>query len=163
MKTIINRLFNTPTNAPKEIIILRLMAGGVFFWEGLLKFVYTNQGVGRFTKLGFPFPAETAHFIAIVEITGGLLLLLGLFTRPVAIFFICEMIVAILSTKVSLYLGTSPLPLPASPPQIGIWAVLHEIRSDYAQLLTGLFLALVGPGVASLDAKFASNKRIKNL
>jgi len=162
MKTIFNRLFNTPTNGQKEIIILRLMAGGVFFWEGLLKFVYANQGVGRFTKLGFPFPAEMAHFIAVAEITGGLLLLFGLLTRPVAIFFIGEMIVAILSTKVSLYLGTSPLPLPPAPPQIGIWAVLHEIRSDYAQLLTCLFLALIGPGVASLDAKMASDKRIKN-
>ena len=37
------------------------MAGGVFLWEGILKFVYTNQGVGRFTKLGFPFPGTTAY------------------------------------------------------------------------------------------------------
>ena len=161
MKNMISRVLSTPTNAQKEVIILRLMAGGVFFWEGLLKFVYANQGVGRFTKLGFPFPAETAHFVAVAEITGGLLLLFGLFTRPVAIFFISEMIVAILSTKVSLYLGTSPLPLPPSPPQIGIWAVLHEIRSDYAQLLTCLFLALIGPGAVSLDAKLARDKRLK--
>ena len=163
MKNMINKLLNTPTGAQREIILLRLMAGGVFFWEGLLKFVYTNQGVGRFTKLGFPFPAEMAHFIGVAEITGGLLLLFGLFTRPVAIFFIGEMIVAILSTKISLYLGTSPLPLPASPPQIGIWAVLHEIRSDYAQVLTCIFLALIGPGVASLDEKLAKRKRYEKL
>jgi len=36
------------------MLIIRLLAGGVFFWEGMLKFVYANQGVGRFTKLGFP-------------------------------------------------------------------------------------------------------------
>jgi uncharacterized membrane protein YphA (DoxX/SURF4 family) len=159
MKNIMNKLLNTPGGGPRVIILLRLMAGGVFFWEGLLKFVYTNQGVGRFTKLGFAFPAETAHFIAVAEIAGGLLLLFGLFTRPVALFFISEMIVAILSTKVSLYLGTSPLPLPPAPPQVGIWAVLHEIRSDYAQLLTCTFLALVGPGIISLDEKFALRKR----
>jgi putative oxidoreductase len=163
MKNIINRLLDTPTGAQREIILLRLMAGGVFFWEGILKFVYANQGVGRFTKLGFPFPAETAHFIAVAEITGGLLLLFGLFTRPVAIFFIGEMIGAILSTKISLYLGTSPLPLPPAPPQIGIWAVLHEIRSDYAQLLTCIFLAIIGPGTASLDEKFARKKRYEHL
>ena len=159
MKNIISRLLSTPSNAQKEIIILRLMAGGVFFWEGLLKFVYVNQGVGRFTKLGFPMPAETAHFVAVAEIAGGLLLLFGLFTRPVALFFIAEMVVAVLSTKISLYLGTSPLPLPPAPPQIGIWAVLHEIRSDYAQLLTCLFLALIGPGTRSLDQKMASVER----
>ena len=39
------------------------MAGGVFFWEGLLKFIYVNQGVGRFTKLGIPFPHYTATFV----------------------------------------------------------------------------------------------------
>ena len=159
MKNIISRLLSTPTNAQKEIIILRLMAGGVFFWDGLLKVVYVNQGVGRFTKLGFPMPAETAHFVAVAEIAGGLLLLFGLFTRPVALFFIAEMVVAVLSTKISLYLGTSPLPLPPAPPQIGIWAVLHEIRSDYAQLLTCLFLALIGPGTRSLDQKMASVER----
>ena len=84
----------------------------MFFWEGLLKFVYVNQGVGRFTKLGIPFPHFTAAFIGYLEIFGGLLLLTGLTTRLIAIPFIAEMIVAVLSTKISLYLGTSPLPLP---------------------------------------------------
>src|SRR5882724_9845627 len=144
-------LFTTPTNGAKQIIILRLMAGGVFFWEGILKFVYVNQGVGRFTKIGFPMPDVLAHFVGVAEIVGGLLLIFGLMTRAVALYFILEMIVAILSTKISLYLGTSPLPLPPAPPQAGIWAVLHEIRSDYAQLLTCLFLLLVGPGVRSVD------------
>lgn len=151
-----NRLFswlvNPPTNGPRSIILLRLMAGGVFFWEGLLKFVYTNQGVGRFTKLGIPFPNETAIFIGILEIAGGLLLLSGLGTRLIAIPFVVEMIVAILTTKISLYLGTSPLPLPPALPKVGIWAVLHEIRSDYAQILTTLFLLINGPGKWSLDA-----------
>ena len=66
------------------------------------------------------------------------------------------MIVAILATKVSLFLGTSPLPLPPSPPTVGIWAVLHETRSDYAQLVTCLFLFIVGPGAWSLDARRAA-------
>ena len=130
------------------------MAGGVFFWEGILKFVFTNQGVGRFTKLGIPYPDVTANFIGVLEIVGGLLLILGLFTRFFAFIFIIEMIVAILSTKISIYLGTSPLPLPPAPPQIGFWAVLHEIRSDYAQILTSMFLLIAGPGPRSLDGYF---------
>jgi len=128
------------------------MAGGVFFWEGILKFVYVNQGVGRFTKLGIPFPHFTATSVGYLEIVGGLLLLTGLMTRPIAIPFVAEMIVAMLSTKISLYLGRSPLPLPPSPPQIGLWAVLHEVRSEYAQILTVLFLLINGPGKWSLDA-----------
>src|SRR5215467_10702892 len=152
MNKIIAWLMNPPTDGPKSTLLLRVMAGGVFFWEGLLKFVYTNQGVGRFTKLGIPFPHFTATFIGGLEIVGGLLLLAGLTTRLIAIPFVAEMIVAILSTKISLYLGTSPLPLPPAPPQLGFWAVLHEIRSEYAQMLTALFLMVNGPGKWSLDA-----------
>ena len=73
-------------------------------------------------------------------------------TRWIAVPFIIEMIVAMLSTKISLFLGTSPLPAPPSPPLFGPWAVLHEIRSEYAQLLTVTFLLINGPGRWSLDA-----------
>jgi uncharacterized membrane protein YphA (DoxX/SURF4 family) len=145
-------LTNPPTTGARSILYLRLMAGGVFFWEGLIKFVYANQGVGRFTKLGFPYPSFTAAFVACFEIAGGLLLLSGLLTRLVALPFIIEMIVAILSTKISLFLGTSPLPAPPALPKVGFWAVLHEIRADYAQILTSTFLLINGPGKWSLDA-----------
>jgi uncharacterized membrane protein YphA (DoxX/SURF4 family) len=147
-----------PHDAPKATILLRLMAGGVFFWEGILKFVYVNQGVGRFTKLGLPFPDFTASFVGGLEIVGGLLILLGLGTRFVAVPFLIEMVVAMLSTKIGLYLGTSPLPLPPSPPVTGFWAVLHEVRSEYAQLLTVAFLLAAGPGPWSLDARWARKR-----
>jgi putative oxidoreductase len=152
MKKFFVWLMNPPTDGPKSTLLLRSMAGGVFFWEGLLKFVYANQGVGRFTKLGIPFPHFTATFIGYLEIFGGLLLLSGLMTRLIAVPFVAEMIVAILSTKISLYLGTSPLPLPPALPQVGFWAVLHEIRSEYAQIMTAIFLLVNGPGKWSLDA-----------
>ena len=152
MKDLFTWFTNPPTEGPKSTIFLRVMAGGVFLWEGILKFVYANQGIGRFTKLGMPMPHFIADFVACLEIVGGVLLLSGLLTRVIAIPFIFEMIVAILSTKISLYLGTSPLPLPAAPPKVGMWAVLHEVRSEYAQLLTVAFLMINGPGRWSLDA-----------
>lgn len=145
-------LTQPPLTSPKSTLLLRLMAGGVFLSEGILKFVYVNQGVGRFTKLGIPFPHETATFIGGLEIVGGLLLITGLFTRVIAIPFIIEMVVAILTTKIGLYLGTSPLPLPPALPKVGLWAVMHESRSDYAQILTAFFLLVAGPGPWSLDA-----------
>jgi putative oxidoreductase len=154
MPKIWERLVHPSTTAPASTLLLRLMAGGVFLWEGILKFVYLNQGVGRFTKLGFPYPQLTANFVGGLEIAGGLLILAGFMTRLIAIPLIVEMIVAILSTKISLFLGTSPLPLPPVPPRIGIWAVLHEVRSEYAQLLTTAFLLVNGPGKWSLDALF---------
>jgi len=144
-------LFHPPTTGHPAILLVRLMAGGAFLSEGILKFVYPNQGVGRFTKLGFPLPLFTASFVGGLEIVGGVLLIAGLLTRAVAIPFIVEMIVATLSTKIALYLGTSPLPLPPAPPVVGFWAVMHETRSEYAQLLTSLYLVVVGPGLLSLD------------
>jgi len=159
MNQIFSWIKHPPTDGPRSILLLRLMAGGVFFWEGLLKFVYANQGVGRFTKLGFPYPAETATLVALLEVGGGLLVMSGLLTRLIAIPFVLEMVVAILTTKIAVLLGTSPLPLPPAPPKTGIWAVLHEIRADWAQLLTSAFLLMNGPGRWSLDAVLARRGR----
>ena len=151
MKKLISWFVNPPVTGPSAILIVRLMTGTVFLWEGILKFVYVNHGVGRFTKLGFLFPDITAHGIAMGEIIGGLLLIFGIFTRFVSFYFIIQMIVAVLSTKIDLYFGISPLPMPPAPPRMGIWAVLHEIRSDFAQILGCLFLLLEGAGRTSLD------------
>src|SRR5205085_12629822 len=119
MKKFTNWLFKPPVDGPAATIWLRIMCGGVFLWEGVLKFVYANQGVGRFTKLGLPMPGATADFIAVLEIVGGILLLLGLGTRLIAIPFMIEMLVAMLMTKITLFLGTSPLPPPSAPPLVG--------------------------------------------
>jgi putative oxidoreductase len=99
-----------------------------------------------------PFPVFTADFVGGLEIVGGVLVMAGFLTRLITIPFVIEMIVAMLSTKISLYLGTSPLPLPPAPPKIGVWAVLHEIRSEYAQIMVVLYLLINGPGKWSLDA-----------
>ncbi len=147
-------LFEPPTSGHPAILLPRLMAGGVFVSEGIMKFLFPSLGVGRFTALGFPLPHATASFVGVLEIFGGALLVAGLVTRLVAIPFVIEMVVAILSTKVALFLGTSPLPPPPVPPVAGLWAVLHESRSDCAQLLTSLVLVIAGPGQWSLDARW---------
>jgi putative oxidoreductase len=160
MKKVFYWFLNPPVTGPSTILLIRLMAGTVFFWEGILKLVYVNQGVGRFTKLGFPFPETTAHVIATGEIIGGLFIIFGLFTRITASYFIVQMVVAVLSTKIDLYFGRSPLPMPPAPPKMGIWAVLHETRSDYAQILTCLFLLIEGAGRRSLDFIITTSKNV---
>ena len=56
METVMAWFMNPGARAPKATFWIRLMAGWVFFWEGVIKFVFVNQGVGRFTKLGMPMP-----------------------------------------------------------------------------------------------------------
>jgi len=135
------------------------MAGGVFLWEGVMKFVFPHTlGVGRFLKLGIPAPEFMAPFVGVMEIVGGTLFVLGLFTRLAALPLLIDIVIAIASTKIPLLLGTSPLPPPPVPPQVGFWAVLHEIRSDDAQLFCSLFLLLVGAGPWALDALLARRR-----
>jgi len=120
---------------------------------------FASLGVGRFTLLGFPMPGVMSAGIGLLESIGGACLIAGLLTRPFAILFIGEMIGVLITTKVSLYLGQSPLPLPPVPPQFGLWAVLHEARSDYAQLMSSLFLLFAGPGTLALDAYVTSRRQ----
>lgn len=145
-------LFNPNTEGYSSIILIRLFAGLIFLGEGILKFIYPSMGVMRFTLLGFPLPELTAYSIGVLETVGGICLLLGLFNNLFALLFAGEMVVAFLSTKISMYLGTSPLPIPPVPPQIGFWAVVHEARVDYALFFSMIFLMIVGPGKLALDA-----------
>ena len=72
MKNALQWLGTPPLSGPASIVLVRWMTGGIFLWEGILKFVYVNQGVGRFTKIGIPFPAYSATFVGAFEIVGGL-------------------------------------------------------------------------------------------
>lgn len=72
----------------------------------------------------------------------------------IAIPFIVGMIVAILSTRISLYLGTLASPSSRRAATGGYVGLLHEVRSEYAQLLTVVFLLIRGPGKWSLGAVF---------
>jgi uncharacterized membrane protein YphA (DoxX/SURF4 family) len=132
------------SDTPAAVWLIGLLVGAVFASEGIQKFLFPAElGVGRFTKIGLPYPEMLAPFVGGVEIVGGLLLLLGLFTRLAAVAHIIDMIVAIATTKIPLLLKD------------GVWKMAHEARTDWAMLLGALFLLLVGAGAWSLDARLA--------
>jgi uncharacterized membrane protein YphA (DoxX/SURF4 family) len=158
MSKFIHWLFNPYTEGYSSIILIRLFAGLTFLGEGILKFLFPSMGVMRFTLLGFPLPDWTAYSIGVLEIVGGICLLLGLFNNLFALLFAGEMVVAMLTTKIAMYFGSSPLPLPPVPPQTGFWAVVHESRDDYTLLFSMIFLMIVGPGKLALDAYFAKKR-----
>jgi putative oxidoreductase len=159
MHHLLRWLLHPPLSAPPVTTLIRLMVGAVFFWEAIMKFVFPDTlGAGRFALIGLPAPDVMSPFDAAFEAGCGILIMLGLLTRVAAIPMIIDMIVAILSTKITMLLGTSPLPLPPVPPMSGFWAVLHEIRSEYAQLLGTLYLLIAGPGRQSLDAWLARRR-----
>src|SRR5919206_3848490 len=88
------------SKAPAATLLVRIVVGGVFFTEGIQKFLFPEAlGEGRFEKIGIPAPYATASFVGIVEIVFGALLLLGLLTRVATIPLIIDIAMAIVTTK----------------------------------------------------------------
>ena len=49
------------TSAPATAVLVRLIVGAVFLSEGIQKFLFPAAlGVGRFAKIGIPWPGFTA-------------------------------------------------------------------------------------------------------
>jgi len=69
-----------PTNLSSQVLI-RLSVELIFLTQGILKYTDPNLGVIRFTKIGFPFPDFTAHFVGTFEVICGFLVTVGVFTR----------------------------------------------------------------------------------
>jgi len=142
------------THAPCSTVLIRLIVGGTFLSEGIQKFLFVDElGVGRFVKIGIPHPEIMAPFVGGCEIVCGALLILGLLTRLAAIPMIINISVAIVSTKIPLLLGHGfwMFNLPKAN-SYGFWSMMHEARTDFAMLLGGVFLLIVGAGCFSFDA-----------
>jgi putative oxidoreductase len=142
------------TRAPAATILIRLIVGCVFLSEGIQKFLFSDAlGVGRFVKIGIPYPEVMAPFVGVFEIGCGALIFLGLLTRLAAIPMIVNMVVAILSTKIPILLGHGywMFSLPKAN-SYGFWSMAHEARTDFSMILGAVFLLIVGAGSLSIDA-----------
>lgn len=129
-------------------LFARLVVGWVFMWSGWTKLnnLYPTGEPGtdgyfqgmilNFKDWGIPAPEVMAPFVSGVEFFGGLLLLLGLFTRIAATPLVIVMIVAILSAKWD---------------QVDSLQTLLGFEETAYMALFG-WLAVAGPGPVSLDA-----------
>ena len=145
----------------RAVSLIRLMVGGVFLVEGVLKFLYPDElGAGRFAKIGIPAPEAMGPFVAGVETTCGALVLLGLFTRLAAIPLLIDISVAIITTKIPVLLGHGFWGFSlAKLPHYGFLAMVHEARTDFSMWLGLLFLLIVGGGRWSLETWLAGSVR----
>ena len=83
-------------------MLIRVLVGWVFLSEGIQKFLYPDAlGVGRFVKIGIPWPQVMAPFVGVVEIICGALLLIGLMTRFATVPLLIDIGVALYSTKIA--------------------------------------------------------------
>jgi len=99
---------------------------------------YTKMSIGMpavaasFARYPIPFAWIAAPLIAVLELVGGLLLLVGYGTRILGLFFVCEFIVAAFWVKFRL-MG---------------WL---DARFELMILAGALLLVIAGPGRAALD------------
>jgi putative oxidoreductase len=134
----LKRMLRTDSSAPT--LLIRLMVGVVFLSEGIQKFLYPAiRGAGRFESIGLPNPEFLGSFVATFEVIGGLLVLIGLFTRFAAIPLLIIMGVAMYTTKLPMFSLE------------GFWYMMHASRTDFAMTLGSLFLLIMGAGAFSFD------------
>jgi putative oxidoreductase len=123
-------------------LLTRLVIGQAFYFTGQGKLANPDNVVGFFTELGIPFPAANAAFVSRLEYYGGMLLIVGLATRLVALLLSSTMVVAL-----------------ATAHRADVIAAVHgvgdKVLTDFPALVYLMFvlwLVVFGPGKISLDA-----------
>lgn len=150
------------TNPLRWAILVQLLVGLiVFFPEGIQKLAFPDLlGAGRFARIGIPVPDALGPFVGVVELVCGALIIVGLLTRLAAIPLIVVMIVALVSTKLPIWLGHDVWIFHAPKlPRYGFWSMAHEARADFDMLLGFLFLLIEGAGPWSVDARLSARAR----
>ncbi len=140
------RFFFRPAPGPASILLIRLAVGLIFFTQGILKHIDPNMGLARFTRIGFPHPYFTAHFVGAFEIVCGILVLLGLWTRASAVPLLIVITTAIATTKIPELFRANQ----------GFWYMVSDARTDFAMFSSLLFLILAGGGAWALDRQRGS-------
>ena len=123
------------------VVPVRVLMGLIFVVAGWNK-VAAGFGVvaSNFAKMGLPIPGVTGPFIALLELIGGALLLLGFAGRWLGLLFAIEFVVAAFVVKL---------------PTVG-WT---NSRLDLMLLAGGLLLFFAGSGRLSLDEVWLERRR----
>jgi putative oxidoreductase len=129
------------------LLLVRLYWGWQFIQTGWGKINNIARVTGFFTDLGIPFPALNAHFIAGLEFVGGILLVLGLASRPIAVPLTISMLVAYVTAD-----------------REALFAVIAEpdrfyAAAPYTFLFASLIVLIFGPGQFAVDAWIARNRQ----
>ncbi len=130
------------TSAPSAatswgLLVLRVVVGAIFVAHGAQKiFEYTLPGTTQsFAGMGVPLPEIAAPVVAFVELIGGGMLVVGLFTRLAGILLAVDMVVALVLVH-----------LPA-----GLWAAEGGYEFVAVLAAAALALAFAGAGRFSVD------------
>jgi putative oxidoreductase len=132
------------------LLAVRLYWGWQFAQTGWGKLTNIGKVVNFFTDLGIPAPVLNAYFVSGLEFAGGLLLLLGLGSRLIALPLTIDMIVAYITAdrEALISIISNPDKFTAAAP--------------YTFLVASLLVLIFGPGKLSLDTLMAARVRPTN-
>ena len=135
------------------LLPLRLVVGYGFLAHGMAKWGRGPAGFGRLLHyLGVPFPAPTAWAVTLLEIFGGLALIVGAVVLVASVPLIASMLVAMFTVHLRYgFSAVNTVGLTAAGPQFGPPG--YEISLLYIAALVAL--AVAGPGALSVDAWLA--------
>jgi putative oxidoreductase len=122
------------------LLFVRLYWGWQFAQTGWGKLHNLAKVSDFFTSLNIPFPAFNAHFVSGLEFFGGILLILGLFARPIALLLTCSMFVAFWTAEREAFLSIFSNP------------GKFYTADAYTFLAAAILILAFGPGLFSLDA-----------
>jgi len=95
----VNRLVvsvpDTRVEEDKSATRVAVVAGVIFFFAGLVKFVFHHWELDAFRSFGLPFPSALEIFAGVLETVGGVFLALRRYVAPVAVLLSITMVVAI--------------------------------------------------------------------
>jgi putative oxidoreductase len=131
------------------LLAVRLYWGWQFMQTGWGKLSDIGKVIQFFTTLGIPAPALNAYFVSTLELVGGLLLILGLGSRLIAVPMVINMLVAyITADREALFsIFSNPDKFTGATP--------------YTFLFACLLVLIFGPGFFSLDALLASRRGVR--
>ncbi len=126
--------------SPYATAVLRVVVGAVFLFMGLPKIENPSNFLGLVSRLGFPAAGVIGWIPVILEPVGGILLILGLFTPWLALYFSVEMLITTVVVKAA---HGTPFIVTGRP------GVGFEL--DLLLLAAALVLVVFGSGTISID------------
>ena len=144
------RLWTLDSGRRWAVLSLRLVVGYGFLVHGLAKLTRGPANFGKLLHLiGVPLPVTAAWAVTLLEICGGLAILLGVAIALAAVPLIASMLVAMFTLHVHYgFSSVNTVGLTANGPLFGPPG--YEINLLYVAAL--LVLAATGPGVFSLES-----------
>ena len=94
LMTTFNTFCNQYRSRHAGLFLLRLAVGIIFIYEACFKFTHLPMMLAFFAHIGLS--AFFVYFVAIVELLGGISLVIGLFTRFFSIALVIDMIFALI-------------------------------------------------------------------